>query len=392
MKRYLKNFTFSEEYVKERLYKCLDNKRWTRRDTSYFLAYYVRDILNKKGYKTDIHKLAKKVRLIALSDRSKLFSLVDYIAIKIYLEIRDRNISLPPIHYQIRKDKSNGKDREIGIASIKQQVYDYIIVGACEKMFLAKIGKYQCASLKGKGQIFGKESIERWIRKDTKHCTYVYKCDIKKYYPSVSKELIMKKLKRDIKNDTAIYILETLLNSYKQGLCIGSYLCQYLANYYLSYLYHYLDEKPCISHKLFYMDDLILFSPNKREFKKTIILLKEFLKELGLRVKENELLFKLDSRDIDMMGYKINRKVTTIRKRIFIRANRLYKSIRNEISLIQAYRCISYFGYFKHSNSFKYLRQNKIYKKIKKAKEKVSYETKNNFNARIASIYVSNFT
>ena len=57
------------------------------------------------------------------------------------------------------------------------------------------------------------------------------------------------------------------------GICIGSYLSQHLANYYLSYAYHYIEDNcfytrrgkriNSIDHKLFYMDDIILFSSNK---------------------------------------------------------------------------------------------------------------------------------
>ena len=392
MRRYLKDFNISLEFVRNRVYKCLDTKRWTRADTSYFLAGYMKEVIERKGRRVDIHFLARRIRNIAYTQkRWILYPLVDYISIQIYKEIINRRIKLPPIEYQIRKDHSNYKEREIGVSSIKQQVYDYIAVGICEEMFLKKIGTYQCASLKDRGQIYGKTAIEKWIRRDIKQCRWVYKCDIKKYYPSVDHNAIMNKLKRDIKNDNVIYVLETLINTYKQGLCIGSYLCQYLANYYLSYLYHYLDGFKSISHKLFYMDDIILFSSNKRKLRNAVSKMKKYLKnELGLELKDNEILFKLDSRPIDMMGYKIYIKRTTIRKRIYIRATRVLRKIKNpSLSLRLAYKCISYYGYIVHSNSELYKRKYKVYKKLKYAKEKISYETKNGINARVTKLLIS---
>ncbi|MBQ3421315.1 MAG: hypothetical protein IJH34_06530, partial [Romboutsia sp.] len=165
---------------------------------------------------------------------------------------------------------------------------------------------------------------------------------------------------------------------------------QYLANYYLSYLYHYVSEQlytykrgkrvRLVHHQLFYMDDIILFGSNKKHMKSTVKQMKRYLKDnLGLTLKENEQLFELDSRDIDMMGYRIRTNKTSVRKRIFNRANRLYRSIQRngyEMDLITAYRAISYYGYFVHSWSYKYSQQIKLERIIKKAKEVISNANK----------------
>ena len=128
------------------------------------------------------------------------------------------------------------------------------------------------------------------------------------------------------------------------------------------------------------MDDIILFGSNKKHMNKAIKLIKTYLKDnLGLELKENEQFFELDSRDIDMMGYRIRTNKTSVRKRIFNRANRLYRSIQRngyEMDLITAYRAISYYGYFIHSWSYKYSKQIKLEKIIKKAKEVISNANK----------------
>ena len=128
------------------------------------------------------------------------------------------------------------------------------------------------------------------------------------------------------------------------------------------------------------MDDIILFGSNKKHMKSAVKQMKRYLKDnLGLTLKENEQLFELDSRDIDMMGYRIRTNKTSVRKRIFNRANRLYRSIQRngyEMDLITAYRAISYYGYFVHSWSYKYSQQIKLERIIKKAKEVISNANK----------------
>ena len=188
------------------------------------------------------------------------------------------------------------------------------------------------------------------------------------------------------------YILFTLIDTYDEGLCIGSYLCQFLANYLLSYAYHYVTEQlyterrgkrqNLVHHTLFYMDDILLLGSSKKNVKKASKQLEAYLNNvLNLELKPTYQLFPLDSRPIDMMGYKIYTFKTTIRKRIFNRANKVYlksKSNNFELSVQDVYKVVSYYGYFKHSWSKKYLKKLKLDKTLKIAKEVISNESKNN--------------
>lgn len=80
-----------------------------------------------------------------------------------------------------------------------------------------------------------------------------------------------------------------------------------------------------------------------------------------------------------MMGYKVGSKNTTVRKRIFERADKLYKKYKDEsieMSEKDARTCVSYYGYFKHSNSKHYMRKTKVNRTIKRAKGVVSNANK----------------
>lgn len=339
---------------------------------------------------TSKKELSKQIREKAYRDKTELYNLVDYMSQKIYEEIIEEKISIDNIRYEKRIDKGSLKEREIGISSMKQQCLDYIAVNSCMPMFSAKIGHYQCASIKNKGQVFGKQAIETWIRTNPHKCQYVWKADIKKFYPNVNHKILKKLLARDIKNKTVLYLLYTLIDTYKEGLCIGSYLSQYLANYYLSYAYHYVTEFlyterrgkriNLINYCLFYMDDIILFGSSKKNVKMAGRKLEKYLKdELDLELKPNYQLFPLDSRPIDMLGYRIYTYKTTVRKRIYVKANKLYKRMNknNKMTLLEAYQVISYNGYFRHSYSYKYIEKVNLDKTLNKAKEVVSNANRN---------------
>lgn len=396
MKRYLKDFELSFEFVKYSIYDCLNgstsgHQRWTRHDTSMFFGEYVEKLVAENNMViTSRRKLEKRIREIANSDREKLYFIADYIAKEMYQEIKERRIKLEPIKYDDRYDPLSKKVRRIGIASMKQQCYDYIAVNAMKKMFDAKIGHYQCASLKNKGQLFGKDAVETWVRTNPKKCAWVFKADVKQFYPSVPHPTLKSFLRRDIKNNDVLYLAYTLIDTYEEGLCIGSYFCQYAANYYLSYAYHFVREKlyserrgkrlNLVHHVLFYMDDILLLGSNKKHVKKAANELERYLNNtLGLKLKPTYQLFPLDSRPIDMMGYKIYSYKTVVRKRIFDRANKVYvkmKNPKNEMSLGDAYKVVSYYGYFKHTYSKKYSKKVKLDKTVKKAKEVISNASK----------------
>lgn len=401
MKRYLKNFKFSPSFITFCIYECL-RKKWKRTDTSYFFAEY---ILKFKLCEEDLHTIAKKCKAIACDkeSRNKFDGLIQRISLDMYNDITNRNIALTPIKYEKRIDKSNHKEREIGISSIKQQVFDYIAVNACKEMFLAKIGFYQCASLKGKGQLFGKRAIESWLRKDKSGTKYAYKCDIKKFYPSINHDNIKRLLSRDIKNKDVLYLLFTLIDSYNKGLCIGSYLSQYLANYYLSYAYHYISENSYtirnhkdgthsrenhITHILFYMDDVVMFSSNKKYLKRAVDDLKKYLKEfLLLEIKSDDRLFKVDGDRIDMMGFVITRTHTIIRKRIFRRICKIIRKVRKYkgfMTFRQAKSLISYNGWIKYTNSYNFKQKYNINKLMYNAKKVVSNYEKSNIYRKTA--------
>ena len=381
MKRFCKNFKFTHKYIEMCLCECI-NKRWRRKDVAHFLAEYA---IKHKLTSNNIYDVAERIHDYILSDPDSRKQIKKYlfpmIARDLLKEINTDQIKLRKIHYQERVDQASGKTRRIGIASIKQQVYDYIVINAIKPMLNAKIGAYQCASIKGRGQIYGKRTIERWIRKDPFATKYYCKEDIYHYYPSIPHDKLKKLLRRDIKNDAIIKAIYRLIDTYDEGLCIGSYLCQYLANYYLSYAWHYIDNN-CytyrrgkrinyVSKKLFYMDDIILFSSNLKNLRKARKMLHNYLKnDLGIRFKSDNNYHRGDER-VDMMGYKISRSHTTIRKRNWKRIRRLlirYKNQNRNMTEEVARKLISYNGMIVNSNSTKIKKKYNAVRTINRAK------------------------
>jgi hypothetical protein len=293
------------------------------------------------------------------------------IAVEITERIKRRDLSLPPIQYHNRIDPSSGKERRLGVESAMQQCMNYVAVYALMPMLKAKVGPFQCASIPKRGQVYGKKVLEKWIRKDPKGTKYYDKMDVRHCFKSIKCRTVRRLLERDIrKNSILIWFVTALVNTYEDGLSIGSFLSQWLCNYVMSYLYHYAAEmlykerrgerKNLITHILMFMDDIIIFGSSKRDVKLASKAIEEYtLTQLGLQIKPNHNIKETAKEPPDMMGFVVASECTTIRARTFVRARRAliraWDRMQNGLPILlqNARRIISYRGYFLHTNSQK---------------------------------------
>lgn len=111
-------------------------------------------------------------------------------------------------------------------------------------------------------------------------------------------------------------------------------------------------------HKPNYYPDQIIhcLGANKKILHAMKHKIDHYLKEINLKLKDNWQVFKLDSRDIDFLGYRFFRDRTILRKTNALRIRRRCKKIHKKsvLSLKDASAIISYWGWVKHSNSYRF--------------------------------------
>jgi hypothetical protein len=391
MKKYCKDVDITNrELISHAVYNCIDNK-YTRSDTLQLLTKY--SDLTTKDIKNGIKQNGKQFA----------YPIVEEIINGIQQELLNKDIKLKPISYKEKIDPSNFKLRRIGIQDVKQQLYDYIAVEGLRPFFVY-IGEHQYATIKGRGQIIGVQTIKRRLR--NKNIRYVGKADIKKCYESIDKNRLMAFLQRHIKNDLLLWLVNELLNTFESGLSIGSYLSQYLCNLYLAQLYHEISENMCrirrhkdgtterinlVKHVVFYADDILILGTNAKDIHKAMRLIVKCVDEkLGLKIKPSWVVFKAKTGDksndgqfVDMMGFRVYRQHITIRRRVFKRIRRCYMRVwkmiktHRKIPLLYARRCISYYGQIKNSNSYKIKIKYHIYQVLNICKKVVAvYDSK----------------
>lgn len=247
------------------------------------------------------------------------------------------------------KDGISGKERELS----KPRFYPDHIIHWCMYLVLYPILTKSmihntCASLKGRGQVYGKNICVKKLRK-RKNTKYYLKLDIKKFYPSVNVQKLLILLERKIKDPKMMNLLRMILEV-EQGLPIGMILSQLLSNYCLYQLDHEYDSHTYIR----YADDIAIFGPNKRKLHQLRINIEQDLLDMDLVMKNNWQIYRTDKEMLDFMGYRMDHNKVIMRKAIMLRFDRKIRKYVKEKNYRNACAIVSYMGWVKNSDSWNF--------------------------------------
>jgi len=145
---------------------------------------------------------------------------------------------------------------------------------------------------------------------------YCLKLDITKFYPNINHDVLKALLRRKIKDEDLLWLLDEIIDS-AEGLPIGNYLSQYLANFYLTYFDHWLKEVMQVKYYFRYADDLVILSHSKEELHSLFKIIQQYLNDkLKLVIKNNWQVFPVAARGVDFVGYVFFHTHTRLRKGI----------------------------------------------------------------------------
>lgn len=282
-------------------------------------------------------------------------------------------------------DGISNKVRTIYVPSVRETVVQHAVVQVLDKYLSKGTYEHTYAAIKGRGQHLAKKRIERWIRNNPKDVKYYLKMDIKKYFPSIPQDKFFEKLERKIKDFKVITLVKKILAVCDEGIPLGYYISQWIANWYLMDFDHAIkDFRSCFYIR--WMDDKVIFSSSKRRLHKFLDKVKELLGELGLTLKENWQIERFTHHEemgkkkakgkfLDFMGFRFYRNRTTLRESIFYRMCRKARRIgkKEKPTLFELKQFLSYLGWIKHSDVYKaYLEYIKPYVNIQYIKRRIS--------------------
>ena len=191
------------------------------------------------------------------------------------------------------------KPRQISAAPFRDRVVHHALIAfvgpILERSFI--FDTYANRTAKGTHK-----AIERYQHYLTQYA-YALKCDIRKYFPSIDHEILKSLLRRKIACADTLWLIDTIIDNSnlqaehfqyfpgdtlftpqerRKGLPIGNLTSQFFANYYLSFLDHYVKEVLRCKGYVRYVDDYVLFSDSKTELWEWKTAIEEFLVKFRL--------------------------------------------------------------------------------------------------------------
>ena len=128
-----------------------------------------------------------------------------------------------------------------------------------------------------------------------------------------------------------------------------SYHEHFFANFFLNDFDHWLKQDKKVKHYVRYMDDMVIFGSNKRALHKLRKEIQEELQKIGLELKPNWQVYRLDKEPLDFMGFRFYRNRTVLRKSIMLRISRRVSRAakRKQPTRTDAFAIVSYMGWIK---------------------------------------------
>ena len=314
----------------------------------------------------EAHKNARKdklfyqeVKMVDSNPEKYLKKIQDMLINKTY-------IVSPYIHKTIT---DRGKVREVyKLPYFPDRIIQWALMLQITDMFESYFVSWSCASRPNKGITYASNILKTYLRQDPQGTKYCLKLDIHKFYPSIDRKICKSLVRKKIKDKEALWLIDLIIDSHTEsGLPIGSYLSQYLANFYLTEFDHWLKEQKHVKYIVRYMDDIVILSDNKKYLHKLKKDIEDYLNnKLNLHLNNKWQIFPVDARGIDFLGFlHYHNHKYKLRKKTCKRYKKLCLSIQKKIRKGQPLTysdwcaCNSYRGWLKWCNSnglyFKYL-------------------------------------
>lgn len=248
------------------------------------------------------------------------------------------------------------KPRDIHKASVKDRLVHHAVCRILSPYFEKKFifDSYSCRKDKGTHRAINRfQQYGRKVSKnDTKIC-WVLKGDIRKFFASISHEMLMGILRRYIKDENVFWLLREIIASFNTifgvGLPLGNLTSQLLINVYMNEFDQFVKRNLKVRYYIRYADDFVILHGNRNYLEHLIYKMSDFLNiELKLSLHPDKISVKTLSSGVDFLGwinFPYHRVLRTATKRRMF--NKLKQNNYSKQSLT------SYLGLLKHGDTYK---------------------------------------
>jgi len=294
--------------------------------------------------------------------------------LKIHQELKEKCYEWGGYSSFILNDQ--GVERRISVAPFRDRVLHHAIMQNIEPLFEKSFIYDSYANRKGKGTLGALKRAKYYANK----YKYVLQLDIKKFFPSIDHEILLKLLRKKIECKETMKLIEQLIeNSNKQddaffyfkddnlfspyeqrkGIPLGNLTSQFFGNLYLNPFDHFVKEELRVKGYIRYVDDTLYFSNSYAELENVVKDIEAFL--VVYRVKLHPLKIKLlkTQTGFTFLGHKVFKTHFRLTSKAIRRGRKKLKKVKyayayGKINIVEAKNKIfGSIGFFKMGSNGK---------------------------------------
>lgn len=259
---------------------------------------------------------------------------------KLYSTLVEENYKTSKYHnFVIKEPKSRKISR---LSYYPNRILHWAVFNVIERILTGCLISQTYSCIRGRGIHLCLKKVRKAVQKDG--FLFCLKIDISKFYECINHDILKWKLERKFKDRKLLSLLHEIIDSFPNGLPLGSLLSQHLANFYLNGFDHWIKQDKRVEYHR-YCDDAMIFHNDKAFLHSLKREIEEYLYiNLGLTLSKWQT-FPLNKRGVDIVGYVVYPTHVLLRKSIKQRWKKILKKNRNLKSIA------SYNGWLIHSNS-----------------------------------------
>jgi group II intron reverse transcriptase/maturase len=243
---------------------------------------------------------------------------IDIYLAELQLEMKERRYVPKPVR-RVYIPKPNGKERPLGIPTIRDRIVQTAFLLVLEPIFEADFAD---SSYGFRPQKSAHEAVREIYKYLNWGCTEVYDVDLEKYFDTVDQAKLMMLIGRRITDGQILHVIRQWLDcgyveegqhrQSKRGTPQGGVISPLLANIYLSPVDHAFERKGLGTirngsvHLIRYADDMIMLA--QKNLDTGVNLLNHYVERLGLRLNEGKTRrLRLDiGESVDFLGFRFH--------------------------------------------------------------------------------------
>ncbi|OGI82933.1 hypothetical protein A3I95_03040 [Candidatus Nomurabacteria bacterium RIFCSPLOWO2_02_FULL_44_12] len=259
---------------------------------------------------------------------------------------------------------SDPKPRQIHKATVRDRLLHHLIYQELYEYFDSKFihDSYSCRVEKGTHKAINRfRQMFRKVSKNNTRTCWILKCDIKKFFANINRQVLKKILSRFNLDTDTLWLLGQVIDSFStmlsnsaiaerinKGLPLGNLTSQLLVNVYMNEFDQFMKRELKVKYYIRYADDFVILNEDKGYLENLLPKINTYLNSyLNIYLHPDKVFIKTLASGVDFLGwvhFPRHRVLRTSTKRKMLK--RIRENPKKESKQ-------SYLGLLKHGNAYK---------------------------------------